>query len=114
MSNVGSNCDVVVNVFDTDGTTLLKDANWGFEGEGELLTWTCPQDGIYYVMIQHFGAAVVGFGENANYDLAVYRPIGTIFGFIVGTVKGKSIGERYILVMKQMDFISIIKQLLTC
>lgn len=92
VSNVGANCDVVINIYDSDGTALLRDMNWGFEGEDELLTWRCPKNGIYYVMIQHFGSSVVGFGENATYDLVVYRPIGTIPGFIVGTVTDTSTG----------------------
>jgi len=53
----------------------------------------CPQDGIYYVVIQHFGTAVPGFGDNAEYDLSVYRPIGIFISLLVkGIVKDGKTG----------------------
>ena len=92
ISNVGTNCDVVSSIYDTDGTTLLTQMNWGFEGEDEFLTWTCPQNGIYYVMIKHFGSTVAGFGENAAYDLAVYRSIGVLQTLVRGIITDDNTG----------------------
>jgi len=90
-SNLGSNCDTVIELYDSDGTTLLASMDDGFTGEDELLDWACPQDGIYYVKVRHYDSGV--YGENTEYDLEVYRPIGPLFGFIMGTITNASTGE---------------------
>jgi hypothetical protein len=67
-------CDAVIELFDSDGTTLLGVSdNSGGAGDDKLLNWTCPQDDIYYVKIS---SANSHFGENVTYDLKIYRPIG--------------------------------------
>ena len=93
VDNVGSNCDVAITVYGADGTTVLAERNIGFEGEGELLVWTCPQNGLYYIMIQHSGNIVTGFGENAEYELYIYRPVGILISLLVkGIVKDANTG----------------------
>jgi DNA-binding beta-propeller fold protein YncE len=90
-SNLGSNCDAVIELYDTDGTTLLASIDDGLTGEDELLDWACLQDGIYYVKVRHYDSGV--YGENTDYDLKVYIPIGPITGWIEGTIKNKCTGE---------------------
>jgi hypothetical protein len=90
-SNLGSNCDAVIELYDTDGTTLLASMDVGNAGEDELLDWACLQDGIYYVKVSHYDSGV--YGENTKYDLKVYIPIGPITGWIEGTIKNKCTGE---------------------
>jgi hypothetical protein len=78
---------VAIYVYDTNGTTILTQRNSGFEEEDELLAWNCPKTSIYYVMIKHFGTNVAGFGENAEYELSVYRPIQGIMVLVKGITK---------------------------
>ncbi|MEA3361280.1 MAG: hypothetical protein U9R17_18000, partial [Thermodesulfobacteriota bacterium] len=98
-SNPGANCDVVIELYDTDGTTLLKGPwNWGIEGEDELMNWRCTQDGIYYAMTRQYDPGV--FGDNTEYDLKVFRPTAPFPGFITGAItnaySGGSIGGTII------------------
>jgi sugar lactone lactonase YvrE len=82
-SNLGIRCDTVIELYDTDGTTLLIGPwNWGFEGEDELMNWVCPADGVYYVRVYHYGEEV--FGEDTEYDLQVYRPVGPDWKWFIG------------------------------
>jgi hypothetical protein len=91
VSNLGDSCDAVVELYGTDGTTLLdRRDDWG-EGKDEVLDWLCAADGIYYVMVKHFDSAV--FGEDTDYDLELYVPIGPLAGFIVGNITNSSSGD---------------------
>jgi hypothetical protein len=87
-SNLSIVCDAVIEVYDSDGATLLSgpknDAGAGLE---EYIDWTCPKDGVYYVKISNFNS---NFGENVKYDLSVYRPIGAGAGTILGRVADSS------------------------
>jgi hypothetical protein len=92
IGHVGREADPVIEIYDVDGQALLKGPwSFGFEGEGELLNWRCPADGIYFIKIYHHPEA--DFGENMDYELEVYRPIGPLFGFIAGTVTNAVNGE---------------------
>ena len=92
VSNAGTNCNAVIELYDTDGTTLLKGPwNWGFEGDDELMSWRCTQEGIYYVMVGNYDSEV--FGENTGYDLSVYIPTSSSTGSIVGTVTDAYSGD---------------------
>ncbi|MGA1869867.1 MAG: BACON domain-containing protein [bacterium] len=84
VSSLGSNCDVIINLYDTDGNTILASSNDGITGEDEILSWTCLQNNTYYVMVRHYDPGV--FGEETGYDLEIYRPTAFIDGFIMGTV----------------------------
>ncbi len=82
--SLGVFCDVVIEVYDHDGSTLLAGPkNDAGAGEDEFLEWTCPQEGVYHVKII---SANDNFGENVKYDLKVYRPIGGEPGNLVGRV----------------------------
>jgi len=85
ISDVGSRADVVIELYDTDGTSLLKGPwSFGFEGEGELMDWTCAADGIYYVMIRQLNSNI--YGADTGYDLEIYRPIGPGAGWVQGMI----------------------------
>jgi PKD repeat protein len=93
-SNLGTNSDVVIELYDTDGITRIGDpVDDGGEEEDELLSWTCPADGIYYVKVSHYDPVV--FGENTEYDLEVYRPAAfDLPGNVTGTVRDASSGAE--------------------
>jgi hypothetical protein len=83
-SNLGTNCDAVIELYDSDGTRLLPPKDDGWLGEDEVLDWSCDADGVYYVKVIHFNP--LAFGENTEYDLQVYIPIGPGAGFLLGTI----------------------------
>jgi len=88
--NPGPGCDPVIELYDTDGISLIFSMNHGIEGEEELLSWQCPADGIYFVNVRHADPAF--FGEDAGYDLKVYRPLGSSSGVIAGTITDAATG----------------------
>ena len=91
VSNLGTRCDAVIELYDSDDKRLLPPKDDGGEGEDELLDWLCTADGIYYVMVKHYDSAV--FGEDTEYDLELYVPIGPLAGFVVGNITNSSSGE---------------------
>lgn len=96
VSRLGRDCDVVIELYEADGTTLIERMDKiGDPHSDEHLDWTCPKPKLentyytYYVKISNIGE----FGENTGYDLHIYRPIAPFSGFIVGTVTNASSGE---------------------
>ena len=84
-ANVSVICDVVIELFDSSGTTrLVGPRNEGGDGEDEIIDWTCTRDDVYYVKLSNANAT---FGENCKYDLKLYRPIAPLVGFVSGIVK---------------------------
>ena len=55
-----SSCNVVLQLYDTDGTTLLEEQDGLIAGEDELISWTCPADGIYYVKVAGYESSQTG------------------------------------------------------
>ncbi|QTA92340.1 PEGA domain-containing protein [Desulfonema magnum] len=83
--SLGSNCDPVIELYDTDGVTLLKSKNDGIEGKNETLLWKdCSRDDIYYVRLRSFSPDA--FGEDTAYELTVYNPEATFPGDIIGNI----------------------------
>jgi hypothetical protein len=83
ISDVGDDTDPAIELYAGDGTTLLEGpGSTGFEGDDELMNWTCPGNGIYYVRIFYKNPG--GFGKNAGYDLEIYRPVQAGAGWIKG------------------------------
>jgi sugar lactone lactonase YvrE len=91
VSNLGTSCDAVVELYGTDGTTLLDSRDDGLSGEDELLDWLSPAEGVYYVKVKHYDSDI--FGEDTEYDLQVYSPIGPLAGFLLGTTTNKNSGD---------------------
>ncbi len=82
--NPGTNFDVVIRLYDTDGMTFLTKGDHGFDGENEYLDWTCPQDGVYYIKVENFTSDI--YGENATYDLMAFRPHSCVSGLVTGSI----------------------------
>ena len=92
--NLQSRCDAVVAVYDRDGITRLTspdppyfEGDSGFYGENEWISWECPADGIYYVMVKEYFADT-DFGSDTGYDLGVDYPYASMPtpGFIKGRI----------------------------
>ncbi|MCP4350605.1 MAG: hypothetical protein GY795_34490 [Desulfobacterales bacterium] len=81
-SNVGIDCNVVVEVYDADGKTSLKGpVNDGWEGEKEEFLWKCKEEGLYLIKV-----TTITFGDNTKYDMSVFMPSGELPGNINGVV----------------------------
>jgi streptogramin lyase len=84
-SNLGTSCDAVIELYRADGITPVGEAKDDYgSGEDEVLDWPCDADGVYYVKVTHFDP--LAFGENTEYDLQVYVPIGPLTGLLLGTI----------------------------
>jgi sugar lactone lactonase YvrE len=89
----GADNDAVLELYDTDGTTLLAEVNNPGSGVQEILNWTFSLDGIYYVKVKHSDPSVSGQGT--EYDLEVYIPtMPPVFGLLAGIVYDSSSGAR--------------------
>ncbi len=84
VSNLCLICDLIIELYDTDGNTLLiSDNDKNREGDN-FFEWECPKDGVYYVKIRHSDPDI--FGENICYKIEVYRPSLTDIGRVSGTI----------------------------
>jgi PKD repeat protein len=89
-ANLGLNCDVVMGLYESDGTTLIT--QWDNPGKGveEVHAWTCDptggcSEGIVYVKLSNSDPA--DDGDDTGYDLSVERPTGfgiptNVYGYI--------------------------------
>ncbi len=102
-TNVGANNDVVIELYGSDGSTLIPPSPWndpGGRGVGESHSWMCctgDQSGFFYVKV--FNALGLS-GEGTEYDLAVNDTIGPGEGQLTGrvTISGTTTGINNALV----------------
>lgn len=90
VSNPGEDCDAIVELYDTDGATMLKSKDFGLQGENESMDWECPEHGIYYVRISHY---LQSFGEKMTYTLDMFRTHSCLTGIVTGTVTNAFLKE---------------------
>jgi len=69
VENTGTRCDAVIELYDTDGKTVLNSVSEGGAGSDKALFWKCEQDGIYFAKVKH--ADPETFGENTEYELVL-------------------------------------------
>jgi len=83
--DLGSRCDVVMELYKNDGETLIKGKwNWSGTASKEFMSWKCPEDSTYYLKIyNHLETS----GLDTEYAIKIYRPIGVFPGFISGLIK---------------------------
>ena len=90
--DLGPKNNVVIEVYDTDGTTLLAESDYvGDPRADESLEWQCIADGLYFVKIRPADIDIAG--EGTNYRLEIYRAVADLFGYIGGTIKDGHTGE---------------------
>jgi hypothetical protein len=83
--NAESNCDAVLDLFDSEENLLRHyDPLGNHKGEDKTFTWSCTQNGIYYVKVTE---AYSDFGENTGYELKVYFSVGVLNGLIEGSIR---------------------------
>jgi predicted outer membrane repeat protein len=84
-ANLEQNCDTVIMLYDEDGDPVLDEAwNDGGYEEGELLSWQCPSDGIYYVVVEQYDR--MDYGQATGYDLNIRHPVVGESGWLRGLV----------------------------
>jgi len=85
--NLGADCDTRIELYDTDGVTMLTYVDDKGPGRDEFLEWDCPAEGVYYVKVRHFDETYDPdvSGDDTVYDLKVSRSIGPGPGWIEGT-----------------------------
>ena len=86
------NSDKVIELYNTDGTSLLARSNNFGPGEGEVLGWKCPEEGYYFVRFTNNSAY---FGTDISYTVSLeqWYPIIIKFnGFIQGKVTSNGVG----------------------
>ncbi len=85
VNNKNSHCDVVIEIIDTDGTTVLAvSENEETAGKENSLEWFCPQDGLYYVKFRNMNPN--HFDRYMKYDLRILIKIGPDDKYITGRV----------------------------
>ncbi|NTV62682.1 MAG: hypothetical protein HGA65_03970 [Oscillochloris sp.] len=67
-SNLGTNADTVLVLYDSLGTTALA-SNDDYIGYGSQIVWTAPSTGDYLLLARPYGAT--GGRVSTNYDLAI-------------------------------------------
>ena len=78
--SLGGRCDTVLELYDMDGSTLIKSKDDGEYGEREFMRWTCQVSGTYYIKVSSFQSEI--HGEDTEYSLRLYYPIATTPGSI--------------------------------
>ena len=82
LKNIGANAQAGIELYDSDGKTLLLSNN--DEGEDIVLTFDCRKQGVYYIKIANHSPEL--FGEGTEYELSISFPTGPIAG--TGVISG--------------------------
>lgn len=82
LKNIGVNAQAGIELYDSDGTTLLLENK--DEGETLVLTFDCRKQGVYYIKIANHSPEL--FGEGTEYELSISFPTGPIAG--TGVISG--------------------------
>lgn len=93
--SVGTDIDVVVELYDSKGKPLLTEPqNEGIEGEAEFLPWQAPSEAFYYLKISDIAPESDNCRTNIQYELQVARGIAPEFeGVIEGVVTDALSGQ---------------------
>jgi len=68
-SNLATGVDTALELYDTDGVTLLVSNDNGGAGSASYLNWQAPQDGLYFARVTQ--ASGSSFGCSSTYNFAV-------------------------------------------
>ena len=70
--NLLSHCDTILDVIDTNGTTVLATNDDRAPGDlSSLLVWTAPRTDTFYIRSKPYQPAISNYG---SYDLRVTNP----------------------------------------
>jgi hypothetical protein len=89
-TDLGERCDIALELYDSDGKTLLKARDDGKYGQDEILEWVCTKEAVLYVKARQYNPDI--FGEGTDYNLSVYKPVGPPVGVISGIISNNTTG----------------------
>jgi hypothetical protein len=109
-NNADINSDPVIELYDKDGTTIIDYSNDGVGMEQEVINWTCPEDGIYYVVASNFNTDAIE-GQYTGYDLRINIADTIYNGIINGYIRVSGteipIGDAVVRTSKGLADISL-------
>ncbi len=70
-SNLEPGCDTIMELYDTDGTTLLAESDDFAFGLGSRILYTIPAAGTYYARVRNYHPS--RFGTNMQYELLAVK-----------------------------------------
>ena len=56
----------LVKLYNTDGTTILEEDKKSYGGVAAKMIWTAPDDGTYYLTVEHGSAGTGNFAISAR------------------------------------------------
>ncbi|MBI5353377.1 MAG: peptidoglycan DD-metalloendopeptidase family protein [Chloroflexi bacterium] len=68
-TSLSTSVDTILEIYDTDGVTLLESNDNGGGGNASSLTWQTPQDGLYFARVTQ--ASGSSFGCDSTYYFSV-------------------------------------------
>ena len=68
-SNLGSTSDTYLYLYDTNGSTILREDDDSGGGLASRIVWTATGNGTYYARVRHYSASASG--STTNYNLGV-------------------------------------------
>jgi murein DD-endopeptidase MepM/ murein hydrolase activator NlpD len=78
-TNLAAGVDTALEIYDTDGVTLLATDDNSGGGKASLLTWQAPADGTYYVRVKQAAGSTYGCESGYNLDILatyyIYLPL---------------------------------------
>lgn len=90
-TNLSSSTDVVMELYDTDGTTLIAQWNSAGPGGDEVHEHTFSQSGIYYMKSKHANPGVFGYGTGYHW-YGKRQTVDIFYAYIYGIVTDASDG----------------------
>jgi len=87
---VGQAIDVKLELYNTDGTTLLKSVDDAPQGEAELLSWRPTAKGFYYLNISDVASSSETCRIDMQYEVQIAAPTAPIAGVLTGVVTDAS------------------------
>lgn len=66
-SNLATGVDTTLELYDTDGVTLLVSNDNGGGGNASSLNWQAPQDGVYFARVVQASGSSFGCGSTYNF-----------------------------------------------
>ena len=90
-------CDTFVELYGTDGSTLIATDDDGGEGLGSVIRWSASASGTHYVAVQHFCAEGTGAYQIFIRQVDVACTSIQAGETVTGSLSGQGDGELYCL-----------------
>ncbi|KPA09404.1 hypothetical protein MHK_010394, partial [Candidatus Magnetomorum sp. HK-1] len=99
----GNRCDIVLELFDTDGQTMLLNEPVDRRGLGmpEDIHFYFLKEGLYHIKIYHADQNI--YGENTHYKIDIKVTDAPFSGSITGCITDAKTGKRLINVLVTTD-----------